>query len=311
MNMKTNLVVVGLAVAVLSAAEPPALEIERLPESVQRQLDVSALRDAFGKAANNDPTATAALRELVNKAHSQGVPLALLVYRVGQGNDDLRRLSAETLYASFVNGGIGWEYVPLITDTFLLARDPPSTLFFDGARPMSVASRLQGYENTIRDVCLESMRQLMFPPDARPDRAQYDNRKFGPSVMAESIARALQQPNAALDKHQRDILTSAQTAITSFIAAPPPFAVLKWREASEREHALMQQPPTTPERPSSASQQQPAAVVRPVPPPTATEPKVKEPLPNTLQLDSTTWSMIVVSVMAALGLLWLVLKKRK
>lgn len=312
--MKKNLSTILLLAAIHAlAVDAPTLQLSGLPEAAVRKLDRPAVQAAFEAASKGDKVSLGVLRGIVNKAHSEGLPLGMVIYQAGQGDDELRRMSAETLYGSFVNGGVSWDYLPLLVDTFLLARDPPNMLFFDGTRPTSVASRLQGYEATIRDVCLESLRQLAFiNSEARPPRAQHDDRRFGPSVMDSFITEALKQPETALPTQRREALAAIQGKLQSFMASPPPFAVARWRDAAERERVAMGLPaPVTPLSTSvPPSPINALPTIKPAPTPNATEAKPTS-MPSEEPTSSTPWSVGVAMIAAAIGLLWWLLKKRE
>ena len=308
--------VVG-AIFTVSAVSLRAFDLSRLDQADQALLTglnaPQVIQSLKAKAlADNSLTAddVAALTPVLQAAQAKGIPLAAFMYEDWMGQDQMRRLLTIEFKRSFMNGGIASKYVPALIDAFLVARDPPPSIYSNSNYSYRQQEEFLGLEEFLRDTILDNIWFLAYPDESkRPQRSDAGPDGGNAPTLKRMLERVLADPTASFPDTDRAVLKTLLSKVDAFIANPPPLPVQRWREANAIEQAArdqLAQPPGSTTKPNL-----PAPAAHPSPPTVKAASAASQGAVHTSDPQaSTPWSIIAVLIVAALGVLWLLLRRR-
>jgi hypothetical protein len=286
-----------LSSAIIKAIPPEkrvVIEADKLAELL-RELDA-----ARASGSKLDTTFTTKLEGSIALAHEHGLPLALMLYTQSPDDEVMRLKLASEIVQPDASKSFGWDAFGIMVDGFLASRDAPLNVF-------KSSPKQQGLDQLVRSSIFESLVSI-----ANPKRATEANFSDASAAkLLEELSNSLR--NTELQEIQRDQIARAIDRVKAFQANPPPYLSPKWREAAAQLQSAFNKWAKTPQQ--SATQQtepneKPSVIVQP-PAPRTPEAKPTVPTPSEEPTSSTPWSIIIVLIVAAIGLLWLLVKKRK
>lgn len=314
LTLQLHLLLGGMLVVLAKTSS--VVDLSHLDQNDQRllsELNAPEIIQFLNEKAVSDNALSAkdvaVIAPLLQAAQAKGIPLASLIYPDWMGQDQMRRVLTIEFKRSFMNGGIGWKYVPALIDAFLAARDSPPSLYFNSSYSYEEQNELLYLEQTFRDTVIDNLYALAYPDKmARPQRSDAGPDGGNAPTLKRALDAILQSQTASLSPANRDLLKAQLVKVEAFIANPPPLPVARWRQAFAKEQAAKDQlakPMASQTSPSNSS-----TGLTPAPPSRRQIEAKPTSTPSEETTSSTPWSIIVVLIVAAIGLLWLLLKRR-
>lgn len=263
-----------------------------------RELDL-VLQATDAIARQHDPLddATASrLTKIVEMAHTNGLPLGAMLYPKWPDDENIRLLLGKQVVRSSRETPFGWDAFESLVSSLLETREPPPQVFN--------ASRVQqGLDTLVRSALLDNLRRLLESPgDLGTDLSRATPTNLA-TVLKEASIR-IKEP-ARLQR-----IVESLSKVEAFNRSPPPFPSTKWQAAAAKFNTAIKAFGAVNAQPQTNAPDQTTEPPKPSPVPKVPEAK-PAPTPSEEPTSSTPWSVVAVLIVAAIGLLWLLLKGRK
>ena len=294
-----QLALADLSSTIINAIPPEKRDLIEAAKLAELLREIDAARVSGSKL---DESATARLESSLALAHEHGLPLALMLYNQLPDDEAMRLALSRQILRPDAAKTFSWDSLEILVEGFLIARDPPVSVF-------KTNHKQQGLDDFVRTAVLRRVVEIVNPAE-NPSFAE-----ASPKRLIEELTKAVN--SGKLSQKQREQVLRAIDRVKAFQANPPPYLSPKWREvAAELQRAFdkwSKAPQQTGTQPAT-DQPRPEASIPPIAqtpaPKTAPETKPTTSTPSEQPTPSTPLAVVAVVVVAAIGLLVLLLKRR-